>query len=189
MPDKPSRWQFGLRDLLVATMHVCLLMGMGAWLGFSGVTLYVLLLITWRLYWGDERTHLRMLKLLAAYAVLSMATLPLKNEWWVGEMPMFVLPQTPKTQLASDVRRILIFDVVRPLGLSRGSFSPDWSLVRPYALAIVYVVPLAVWLTMIGRRTKFRPPHGWWALGVVVLAAADYCMTYVYSHGPGVSFY
>ncbi len=189
MPENPSRWRFGLRDLLVATIHVCLLMGMGAWLGFVGVTLYVLLLITWRLYWGDERTHLRVLKLLVGYAVLSMATLPLKGAWWIGELPVFVLPQVPKTALASDVRRILISDVVRPLGLSRGSFSPDWSMMRPYALAIVYIVPLAVWLTMIARRTKLRPPYRWWALAVVLLALADYAMTYYFSQSPGVSFY
>jgi hypothetical protein len=39
---------------------------------------------------------------------------------------------------------------IQHLGLSRGSFSPDYILARPYALAIAYLIPLSILLVQLG---------------------------------------
>ena len=189
MPEPNQRWKFSLRQLLVVTVHVAIFLGLTKGLGFLGFSLWLLLFIAWKLFWGDEQTHLRVLKVLAAYGVLSIITLPLIDVWWIGELPMLALPQVPKTGIADELRRAMVMHLLGPLGLSRGSFSPDWTLARPYALAVVYVVPLTVWLTMIARRTGMQPPHRHWAIAVVVLAIIDYAMTLLLASGPGLSIY
>lgn len=189
LPNAPSRWRFGVGHLLLLAMHLGLLLGLINWLGFSGFFLFVLFWITWRLYWGNQQTALRVLRLLTFYGILSLTTLPLKNAWWIGEMPMFVLPQTPKTQLANELRRTMVTHLLGPMGLSRGSFSPDWTLVRPYALALVYLVPLIVWMLLIARRTGINSPYCYWILVVLLLALADYLTTLTFANGPGLSFY
>ena len=189
MTETEKRWNFSLSQLLVVTTFAGLFFGLIAWQGSVGFTLWLVLLITWKLLRGDERTHLRVLKVLAAYGVLSIVTLPLKSEWWIGEFPVFLSPQAPKAAVASEVRRAMVRHVMRPMGLSQGSASPDSTFARPYALAVVYVVPLAVWLAMIARRTRLKPPHRYWAIAVVVLALADYVMTLKWAGGPGLSIY
>lgn len=189
MTETEKRWKFSLRQLLAVTVHIAGFLGLTKGLGFLGFSLWLLLFITWKLFRGDEQTHLLILKTLAAYSVLSIMTLPLMDAWWIGELPMFALPQVPKTGIADEVRRAMVMHLLGPLGLSRGSFSPDWTLARPYALAVVYMVPLAVWLTMIARRTGMQPPHRYWAIAVVVLAIIDYAMTLLLAGGPGLSIY
>lgn len=189
MPEPKQRWKFSLSQMLTLTAFTALFLGLIAWRGGTGFTLWLVLLITWKLYRGDERTHLRVLQVLAAYGVLSMATLPLKDAWWVSEIPLFVLPQTPKTAAADEVRYAIVRHLLRPMGKVRGSYSPYRKMARPYALAVVYVVPLAIWLTMIARRTKLKPPHRYWMIAVVVLAVADYVETLLLAGGPGLSIY
>lgn len=189
MPKTKQRWSFSLGQLLTLIAYVALFFGLVALQGTTGFTLWLILMITWLLIRSDDRTHLRVLQLLVAYGLLSITTLPLKSEWWFGEIPVFALPQSPKTSIASEVRSLIVSHLLGPLGLSQGSASPDYTFARPYALAVVYLLPLAIWLPLIARETRLRTPHRHWVIAVVLVAMTDYVMTLKWAGGPGLSFY
>ena len=189
MPEPNQHWKFSIRQLLAVTAHIAIFLGFTTSLGIPGFSYWLCLFITWRLEFGTERTELRVIQVLVAYGLLSIVTLPLMDTWWIGELPVLALPQAPKTEAASEIRHTMVMHLMGPLGLSRGSFSPDWTLARPYALAVVYLVPLAIWISMITHRTRLRRPHRNWAIAVVVVAIVDYVMTLNFAGGPGLSIY
>src|SRR3954468_21215999 len=80
------------------------------------------------------------LRVLTAYFVVSIITLPFLDALWLGELPLPGIVQLPKTAFAGWLRTAVVMPALGPLGRSRGSFSPDYMTARPYALAIAYLV-------------------------------------------------
>src|SRR4051812_844377 len=78
------------------------------------------------------------------YCVLSCLTLPLIGRVWLDELPVLAAIQLPKIAVANWLRTHIVMEAMKLLGSSRGSFSPDYILARPYALALVYLIPMAV---------------------------------------------
>src|SRR5262245_30675924 len=76
------------------------------------------------------------LQLLAAYFVACIVTLPFVDSWWIGELPPLAVIQLPKTALADWLRSDVVMPMIRAFGLSRGSFSPDYGMARPYGLVL-----------------------------------------------------
>jgi hypothetical protein len=130
-----------------------------------------------------------LLWLTIGYLVVCTITVPFMDSIWFGEIPLLALPQVPKTSAASLARRHVVMPVIRAAGLSRGSASPDMRLARPYALAIVYVVPVGALLIATWMRTRMRGRYGWLAVAVLLVAVTDYIFTLVYAGGPGLSIY
>jgi hypothetical protein len=126
---------------------------------------------------------------LLVYCALSIMTLPFIDSLWLGEIPVIALIQVPKTAVAGWLRTHVVMPVIRMLGLSRGSFSPDYSVARPYALAIVYAVPLAIVFACVRGRGETARPYRRWSLALLLLAVIDYCLTLRIAGGPGLSIY
>ena len=80
-------------------------------------------------------------------------------------------------------------DLMGPFGLSRGSFSPDYAMARPYALAIAYLIPLGVLLPVLWVRTRMAPPFGRWTCVLIIIALLDFFLTLVFAGGPGFTIY
>ena len=140
-----------------------------------------------RLAPGDFGTLV--LQAVAAYFVASILTLPFLNAIWLGEVPLLALVQLPKVVLAGWLRTDVVMPAIGALGLSRGSFSPDYGMARPYALALAYLVVLGVLfgtLRITGRmpRARFR-----WACVTLLVAAVDFAFTLWFADGPALTIY
>lgn len=125
---------------------------------------------------------------LIAYFIVSLVTLPFVDAWWIGELPVLALVQVPKTALAGWLRADLVVPLIRLVGLSAGSFSPDYLLARPYALALAYglvVGPASAPWRAGGRRAGGR--RAAWVLAAV--AGADFVATLSLAGGPGLTLY
>jgi hypothetical protein len=131
----------------------------------------------------------RIMRLMIAYLSLSIVTLPFVDELWFGEMPVLALFQFPKLNAALWLRRHVVMPVIGAIGLSQGSFSPDWSLAGPYALAITYLLPLGLILAIVWWRTRMSPPDGRIALMLAVVCLVDYGFVMAFGRGPGLSIY
>jgi hypothetical protein len=88
--------------------------------------------------------HLVGLKIGIAYCIISILTLPLMNVVWLGEIPLLALIQLPKIAVASWLRQDVVMEVIKILGWSKGSFSPDYIMARPYGLGLAYSFPLII---------------------------------------------
>ena len=137
---------------------------------------------------AEHTVYSTLLNLLAAYFVLSSLTLPFIGEWWLGSIPPFALIQVPKTEPADWLRTDAVMPAIRRLGVSRGSFSPDYTLARPYALAIVYVVPFAP-AAVVWFRTRPARRFRRLILVVLVLGVVDYAMTLVFAESRSLTIY
>ena len=126
---------------------------------------------------------------LMGYFVLSSITIPFVDEWWVGELPVLALVQQPKVELAGWVRTDVVMPLIRALGWSSGSYSPDYIAARAWGLAIAYVVPLLLIVALVVARTRLSRPFGWLMLALLALAAADFVMTLVFADGPSLTIY
>lgn len=185
----PRRWQFGLRSLFLLPLFVGVALVLFTSMRFGEFTVMAIFAVPLLVCCILPKPELAVLKCLIAYGAASIVSLPFLNSWWLGELPVLALIHVPKTSLANWLRNIMVMDLMGPLGLSRGSFSPDWGAAGPYALAIAYLVPLAIVLVIVWRRTRMAPPHRAWACALVIVAILDYWMTLMYSSGPGLSIY
>src|SRR4029078_5978016 len=86
----------------------------------------------------------RVLWFFVGYCALSCLTLPFIGRVWLGELPVLAVIQLPKIALADWLRTHVVMEAITFLDFSRGSCSPDYILARPYALAIAYLIPMAV---------------------------------------------
>jgi hypothetical protein len=124
---------------------------------------------------------------LAGYFIVSTLTLPLVRHVWVGDVPVFALVQMPKTLVAEWVRTGVIMPLMRQLGGSSGSFSPDYGRAGPYALVVAYLVPLSVAVlcrALSKRRPSFR------ATGVLLAAeCVDLAAVEIFTHCRGLCIY
>lgn len=130
-----------------------------------------------------------LLKLSVAYCVLSLATLPFLGAIWLGELPVLVVPQLPKLWLAGWLRTEVVMPAIAALGLSAGSFSPDYALARPYALAAAYLIAVGAIVALAWARTRLARPYGRWAALLGLVAACDGLLTLVFAQRPGLTVY
>lgn len=124
-----------------------------------------------------------------AYCVLSSLTVPFLNSLWLGELPVLAVIQVPKVGLAQKLLTGVLMPALTALGWSRGSFSPDYIMLRPYALALAYLIGLFFVYTILALRTRLRPPYRRWALILLALAAVDYILTLYFANSRGLSIY
>lgn len=137
----------------------------------------------------ESRGWLILLKALVAYFAVSTLTLPVLNALWLGELPVLALVQLPKTVLAGWLRTEVAMPALRAMGLSRGSFSPDYMLVRPYALAIAYLIPLGLVLAPLWIRTRLARSYRRWVWILLAAAMFDYCLTLLFASTRGLTIY
>ena len=125
----------------------------------------------------------------AFYLLASALTLPFTASIWVGKIPLLALVQLPKVELAHWLIRHAAMPTIRMLGLSRGSFSPDYLLAKPYALAAAYLIPLGILLLIVWMRTRLRRRLLIWAVVLLIVAAIDFCYTLKFAEAPGLTIY
>ncbi|MFO0913633.1 MAG: hypothetical protein U0795_11800 [Pirellulales bacterium] len=94
----------------------------------------------------------------AGYYLLSALSLPLVNRVWLGELPLLALIQLPKMWLKGIIQHGLTY-LMRMLGQSSGSFSPDYLATHGLAVVLMALVPmlvviscLALWPHLANRR-------------------------------------
>lgn len=127
------------------------------------------------------RIELVLLWLLIGYYAVCSVTIPFINAVWLGELPVLPVIQLPKITFAGWLRTEVVMKLIRLLGLSQGSFSPDYLMARPYALALAYLLPLGIvlvtfWLRH--RKTGLHPGRAW---VLVAVALVDYIMTLIFA--------
>ncbi len=173
--------------IVVAMVGLCLaILRVNLWVGMV-VTGASIAALWWR---PTEGEFWRIaLKLLIAYCVVSTLTIPFAGLVWLGEVPLLALVQLPKVGLADWLRSGPVMGTIKSLGLSSGSFSPDYLMARPYALAVVYLIPLiglAVVLRLREGRTGSLRPMTLVLAGVAVL---DYVLTLVFGSWRSFTIY
>lgn len=132
----------------------------------------------------------RSLQVLTTYFVISIITLPFLDALWLGELPLLALVQLPKTAFAGWLRTAVVMPALGTLGLSRGSFSPDYMTARPYALAITYLLVLGlVFAPLCIRRSRMTPSRRRWACAALVAAVVDFVFTLWFAGGPRLTVY
>jgi hypothetical protein len=138
---------------------------------------------------AERRVYALFLKILIAYFATCSLTIPFVNRLWLGELPLLAVIQLPKLLPAKWVRIGVVMPAIRRLGLSRGSFSPDYIMARPYALAITYLVPLIVVVAVVGLRTRMTRPFARLIAILLALAAVDYALTLLLADAAGLTMY
>ncbi len=122
--------------------------------------------------------------------VLSCLTLPFIGRVWLGELPVLAVIQLPKIAVAGWLRTHVVMEAITFLGFSRGSFSPDFILARPYALALAYVIALAVIGVISLRRFRFSDERrGLVMVAFVAAAFVDYMFTLMFADGRLLTIY
>lgn len=122
--------------------------------------------------------------------VLSCLTLPFMGRVWLGELPVLAVIQLPKILVAGWLRTHVVMEAITLLGLSQGSFSPDYILARPYALALAYMIPMAILGVIILRRCSFSDERlRFVAVAALVLAVLDYACTLTFADGRTLTIY
>jgi len=129
------------------------------------------------------------LKILVSYFVTSAVSLPFLSALWLGEVPILVAPQIPKIAIASWLRRGVVMPLIRYLGLSSGSFSPDYETARPYALALAYILPVLAVLATARAHTRKDGRYRFWSCLLLCAAVLDYVLTLRLGVTPGLTLY
>ncbi len=166
-----------------------LFMAMIKWWGMAGLVLLLVFAVPYALFHRTAPAGVILVKSAIAYGVISSLTLPFLDKFWLGELPVFAVIQLPKIELANWLRTTVVMEMIQSLGYSRRSFSPDFLLARPWALAITYGGPLVLFcgvIWLIGRRTaNYRHLFGI----LLIVALVDYFLTLFLTVGPGLTLY
>jgi hypothetical protein len=128
------------------------------------------------------------LKSLIAYFVVSAATIPFAGKVWLGEIPLLALIQIPIVALAKWCQDLVILGM-RSTGLSTGSASPDLIASRPWGLVLAYLLALGPVLVAVWYWTRMKPPFGWLAAILALVAVVDFFLIVCLAGGPGFSMY
>ena len=123
-----------------------------------------------------------------AYFIISMITIPFINSIWFGELPVLAVIQLPKVIPANAIRRYYAVSLAKELNISKGSFSPDYGLARPYALSIIYIIPLLI-LVFYALCIKNKKESGKYLLFFLFFSTLDYLFMLHFSHTPGLTIY
>jgi hypothetical protein len=128
------------------------------------------------------------IRCLIYYCVVSTLTLPFINHLWLGELPLLAIIQRPKVSFAAWMRTEVVMEAIKWLGVSNGSFSPDYRMARPYALALAYLLPLMM-IALLSMR--FRSPLEMQKLALVLLAVStiDYLATLQFAAARSLTIY
>jgi hypothetical protein len=116
----------------------------------------------------------------AIYYLLSALSLPLVNKIWFGEVPPLSIIQLPKSFLKSVAHDVLM-SAMNGLGLSRGSFSPDYMATHGWAMGIMTVAP-ALLLVLVLARLRRLPNKRRLILAVLVCAVMDAVVTFLFDN-------
>lgn len=135
------------------------------------------------------RVHLLALKAGLGYGVASMVTLPFVNAIWLGELPVLAVIQIPKLLLAGWLRVQLVMPAIKAFGYSKGSFSPDYLMARPYGLGLAYSIPLM--LVALSLLIPACASRRHWRLALLFFAVllADGLATYLLADRRSLSLY
>jgi len=139
---------------------------------------------------SDRGIFTKVLWGLVGYCALSCLTLPFISRWWLGELPVLAVIQLPKIAVAGWLRTHVVMEVITWLGLSAGSFSPDYILARPYALAVVYLIPMVI-VGVVGLYPLQRMASARGLVTAIFLVAAtlDYVFTLIFADGRSLTIY
>jgi hypothetical protein len=137
----------------------------------------------------ESRFYGVLMRTLIVYFLLSTITLPFIDDLWLGELPLLALIQLPKVSFASWLRSDVVIPLMRLVGSSRGSPSPDLIRASPYALAMAYVIPLGIFTLVMLFRRRTVPLARWPLMIMIALAALDYAFTLAFACGPGFTLY
>src|SRR5437763_1011003 len=118
---------------------------------------------------------------MVTYSAVSSLTLPFLDKLWVGDLPVLAVVQLPKMQLTKWLMHDAVIPLIRMLGLSPGSASPEYAMAGPYALVAAYLIPLGLLLLILWIRTRFARPLWMWAWLLVIFAAIDIYCTWSFS--------
>jgi len=145
--------------------------------------------------WSASKSYLgidsvfALLKFSVFACLFSSATVPFVDTVWLGDLPFMAIFQLPKLGCA----RWMIAEVVMPgmkyFGVSSGMYSPDYISARPYALALVYLLPLAGVILLVRIRRGFIAPYRAWVWGLVLAAVVDFFLTMYFRAQPGLTIY
>jgi hypothetical protein len=127
----------------------------------------------------------------AGYWALSCLAIPFVGRLWLGEIPVLAIIQMPMIVAAQWLRIHVVMEIIKFLGCSRGSFSPDYILARPYALALAYLLTVVI-ICGIGRYFRFHftdERHRFVIAAFLVTAIADYLFILIFAAGPGFTIY
>ena len=86
----------------------------------------------------------------------------------------------------------MLIPALGPLGLSRGSASPDWGLSRPYALGLAWLLILGALAALVAFTRRSRPAPAVvrrWLWLLLVATALDYIATLTLAGGRILSVY
>ena len=116
----------------------------------------------------------------AFYYAASAATLPFANTWWVGEVPVLSLIQTPKAILLSAIHQPL-FHIFGSSNLSHGSHSPDYMTTHGWAMVVMLTAPALVLVAVLFYQLS-APTRRRWIAFLVLLAALDGVTTMLFEN-------
>jgi len=133
--------------------------------------------------------HLLGLKAGLVWCVASIVTLPFVGAVWLGEIPLLALIQIPKITVAGWLRQHVVMEVIKMLGYSKGSFSPDYVMARPYGLALTYSIPLIVVSLSLLIPGCSSGRHRRLALIFFAALMVDGAFTYIFADRRALSLY
>jgi hypothetical protein len=116
-----------------------------------------------------------MVFVLTSYYMLSSLTLPFADDLWLGELPVLAIVQLPKSYAHDAVQHRLMM-LMRYVGLSRGSPSPDMIASNPWAFGVVFVAPSAILIGIIGSCRGLKQYRSW-IICLLVAALIDAAVT------------
>ncbi len=125
-----------------------------------------------------------LLKGITAYLTLSILTLPFIGDVWSGEIPVLALFQIPKIKVALWLRSDVVMPLIKILGLSAGSVSPDSIMARPYGLLLSYLIPSVFLFGFLLTGGRFRGINRRWALIVGGVMVVDYLFVMIFGTNP-----
>lgn len=123
------------------------------------------------------------------YLLVSVVSLPFVGEVWLGELPLFAVWQLPKLAVANWLRVDVVMAFIRWAGWSSGSFSPDYILARPYALALLYVIPLLTIGSWWRSREVLWREHRSMMTAFAAMSAVDFAFTLAFGATRSLTIY
>jgi hypothetical protein len=135
------------------------------------------------------RLHLIGLKAGIAYCAVSIATIPFAGAIWIGELPLLAVIQLPKITVAGWLRQHVVMEAIKSLGFSKGSFSPDYIMARPFGLGLAYSIPIIIvsLSLLIPACSSWR--HRRLALVFFACLMVDCLFTYLFANRRSLSLY
>jgi hypothetical protein len=124
---------------------------------------------------------------LCCYYLVSAVTLPFTNKVWVGEIPILAVFQLPKSFLKS-IAHDLLLSVVRALGWSRGSASPDSMMTHPWAMVLMLTAPALLWIVVVCYLRRGRTQTAVMA-AILACAGIDAVVTFWFDASSSLKLY